>query len=596
MNEILLDYENEDAAVVSSCIATYNTAVKDSQILPTFTAQVKLDNKNVVPLRAFKDGGSQASFICRSVADYHRFPIVRDHVQITVRGFNTNKRIKTRIVKIPLKFGDKTFVHDFICVDNIRTQFNVDGMGKLVSGFSAKGYDIADRDYNCGTSGALDNIDMVLGTDTDHMLGMQYHTFGDPHDIDNNSSYIDSSIGVIFSGNIEKMLANLCFLPSNSIEVCCNSITTNYPFILNEIESSPFLEPHPDESLSHNKEINVNSCPNDLAVEENEILFSPQIPKHISEVNDKKLVETCNETLGISEEFGSESETDTNMQLVDYLLTSFKYDSKNSLKKPLSDEICCDQIITIPQPTNNVGEGEVAHELLLNLEKFSKFSKAVGTLAHVMLFIEKLKQKIKAEPNCNIDLFRECYDRATNFLIVSEQKILFQDVNAYLDSPSKFNKDIPALVYKYNLYRDGKGVLRIKSKLPKSPAVGLIFLPKNSSLTSLVIRQTHESLGHRGVFSVMRELRKTFWVESGMTTVKKCLKKCVLCNTTIKPNQNAYRAFRHAPTPECFSSVFINHIDLNAAKNLFSVEDKSTKAAAKRAKVKIKTMSLESLE
>ena len=1135
VNEILVEDSSENETNVYNSIATYNTSVKNLQILPTFTAQVNCDENKRVSLRAFKDGGSQTSFICRSVADYHKFPVVRDHVNITIRGFNSSKRITTKIVRISLTFGEKTFSQDVICVDEIRTQFRSDGMGELVSAFSEKGYSIADHDYDSTTSGTVDNIDLVLGSDTDHMIAMQYHTFGDPNDIDNNSSYIETSIGVVFSGNIKKMLSNLKFLKSNNEEYCCNSVITSYPYIFTEHEPVPFLEPHHEECQSFHMEINSNTCQSDDSGDQIEISFSPNIPELISELNDEKLMEACQETLGISEECDSESETDTNMQLVDYVLKNSEYDSENFLKMPLlwnnrcahllaknynlakrllesnfkklsqnpeklrmynqvfkeqedlgiierindldtfllmhpeasflchmgvfrmshestkcrvvflsnmaekfnggishnsamlpgpnlnhrlstaiilnrfnkflisfdikkaflaiklferdssrllflwyrniensdftiigfrnlrlsfglrnspailmlglykvlildhsgderlddirreiwngiymdngcyschseqelmdsygdiknifeskqlllqqfftnsphlqnsidaeysietpndvkflglnwnrsddtlspkainldknantkrtvlsslnsihdlfglytpmllrarifmqkvltmydnwdekfspevqsewvlicksvnavpviciprfigrrdgnfclitmtdaskdaygcivyikdldtnvvsyvtartrlvntaaakrtipslefqaiaygvevmqelygeltgssvvvpiniakcylftdsmiclhwllkysfqfdklqslsvfvknrlryvtevcarmettfhhvagmqntadyltrptsykllsrteyyagpsflssnldnflsdlivslpnpvctldsevADEICCDQVVTDCTPTDlAVTDSNSKSEPLLRLENFSKFNKAVGTLAHVMLFIEKLKRKVgnKTVSNSNTDLFRKCYERATNFLIINEQKNLFQDVYAFLESPSKRNKDIPALVNKYNLYRDEKGVLRVKSKLPKSPAVNPILLGKSSTLTSLVIRQTHESLGHRGVFSVMRELRKTFWVESCMSAVKKCLKKCVVCKRlherTVRINQNSYRAFRHTPTPRCFRSVFLDHI------------------------------------
>ena len=132
-------------------------------------------------------------------------------MKIDINGFNSSRRITTKIVQIPFVFGSKTYLQDVICVDEIRTKFCVDGIGKLVGAFSEKGYTIADSEYDCNTSGICSNLDIVLGTDADHMLELRYCTFGSENNVNNMSSYIDSPIGVIFSGNINKKILYFVF-------------------------------------------------------------------------------------------------------------------------------------------------------------------------------------------------------------------------------------------------------------------------------------------------------------------------------------------------------------------------------------------------
>ena len=334
-NKITIEENINGDTTVSTCIATYNTSIKNCQILPTFTTQVVLGDKTTVPFTVFKDGGSQSSFICTAVADFHNFPVVRRNVMIDISGFNSSKRISTKIVKIPLLFGDKTYYHDVICVDEIRTQFCIDGIGQVVSTFLDKGYKIADNTYDKTSAGVYKNIDLVLGTDADHMLPLHYFTFGDPNNIDKNASYIDTPLGVIFSGNIEKMLKCLQFLPSKIIKTCVNSTIATYPYLGTILDPSPVLELEADEPLFSLMEVNVNACESDVLCDDNDFFYSATLPEPISEQIDDNLDVICKETLGVSDDYDIETETDTNMQLVDYVLSNAEYDSQNFLKMPL---------------------------------------------------------------------------------------------------------------------------------------------------------------------------------------------------------------------------------------------------------------------
>ena len=76
-NEIAVDLIHEDDASVNNCIATYNAEVTNKQILPTFTAQIKVNNDTCVPFRIFKDGGATSSFVSKDVAEFHNFTVVK---------------------------------------------------------------------------------------------------------------------------------------------------------------------------------------------------------------------------------------------------------------------------------------------------------------------------------------------------------------------------------------------------------------------------------------------------------------------------------------------------------------------------------------
>ena len=71
---------------------------------------------------------------------------------------------------------------------------------------------MADEILSGKCSGNIGNVDFILGTDADHMLSMTYKTFGDPWNKNELSSFIDTPIGVILSGNVDKMIKNLLYL------------------------------------------------------------------------------------------------------------------------------------------------------------------------------------------------------------------------------------------------------------------------------------------------------------------------------------------------------------------------------------------------
>ncbi|XP_064096674.1 uncharacterized protein LOC135208434 isoform X2 [Macrobrachium nipponense] len=68
---------------------------------------------------------------------------------------------------------------------------------------------------------------------------------------------------------------------------------------------------------------------------------------------------------------------------------------------------------------------------------------------------------------------------------------------------------------------------------------------------------------HSGLYAVLSEMHKRFWIPQYFSAVKKVIKECVLCKKTtartIKTNQNAYRDFRIDPPSVPFRYVFVDH-------------------------------------
>ena len=205
--------------------------------------------------------------------------------------------------------------------------------------------------------------------------------------------------------------------------------------------------------------------------------------------------------------------------------------------------------------------GEIDH--LIALDKFSSFHKLVLIYRRVLSCFEKWKLKAGiSSKKLTSNLFAEASKR----IIVVEQMRHFPEIFSYFSKSSSNVKDIPNLVNQLNIFLD-HGVLRVKSKFKKWRGEDNnfpILLPRNSTLTELIVMDVHSKLAHSGCYSVLAELRNHFYIPKHFSTIKKLLKQCVHCrrfnNRTFKLNQNAYREFRSDPPRIPFAYVFIDHI------------------------------------
>lgn len=152
---------------------------------------------------------------------------------------------------------------------------------------------------------------------------------------------------------------------------------------------------------------------------------------------------------------------------------------------------------------------------------------------------------------------------SANVLIKTEQNIYFPDVVQFFKNKDRKLHNIPKIVMQMNLFLDEDLIIRVKSKFISSEK-SLILLHYNSYLFKLIIRDTHQNFSHGGIYIVLRELRKKFWLLRGFSTVRKVLSQCVTCKRLnerpIKNNQNDYRTFRYDPPKIPFSFIFLDYI------------------------------------
>ena len=87
-----------------------------------------------------------------------------------------------------------------------------------------------------------------------------------------------------------------------------------------------------------------------------------------------------------------------------------------------------------------------------------------------------------------------------------------------------------------------RGLLRVGGRLnyadipeeSKHP----IILPRKSHVTTLIIRHTHEQLGHAGRGHVLARLREKYWIVGADSAVRQFISSCVTCHRTRAPPQD----------------------------------------------------------
>ena len=335
-----LELDNESNVMTNnlSFIEASQLSANNTMILPTFTAGLITEDQSNYPVRIFKDSGCQLTFVCSALAESMQLPIINDKVPLTIHGFNASKNIITKSVKINLKVGSNVFTHTAICVDGIRTKFSVEGVGQIVESFESSGFKMADVNLTKTCSGIVENIDLILGTDADHILSMTYTTFGDPAKINDLSCYIDTPIGVVLSGNRDKMLKNLkyiCGKNSTSTETSSNSCFSNLMQVKNI--TSTTLNDVDDEVESFSTDISLETQINKLCFgNDNDMLFCNNVHDLKSITSDEGLRDQCNKTLNVCDEEDEVSDTETNVKVIEFVLNNTKFDKDGRLTMPLS--------------------------------------------------------------------------------------------------------------------------------------------------------------------------------------------------------------------------------------------------------------------
>lgn len=159
-------------------------------------------------------------------------------------------------------------------------------------------------------------------------------------------------------------------------------------------------------------------------------------------------------------------------------------------------------------------------------EKFSDINKLQKTIAYLYRFINN---SLKRNVIKDLFLSPEELDSALTLIIRAEQKRFFAEEISLIRN----NKNIKTGLASLHPFIDAYGLLRVGGRLQNAritqEKMHPIILPKNSHVTTLIIRKEHLRLLHAGARLVLSYLSQKFWIINGIREVKKVVHKCVKC-------------------------------------------------------------------
>lgn len=214
-----------------------------------------------------------------------------------------------------------------------------------------------------------------------------------------------------------------------------------------------------------------------------------------------------------------------------------------------------------------VKQTETKH--LIPLDRFSSFHRLASVYRCVLKFINNTKRKLAAKGKLtHLEIFDYTKDNlyaiACTGILLTEQKLQFPEIFEYFQRTKKSVHSLPNLVGQLNIFIGEDGLLRVKGKSGTAKESHPILLPKHSQLSKLIIRDLHIRFAHAGIFSLLKELRRRFWITHYYSTVRKVLRECITCRRLnkrpIKVNQSDYRDFRVDPPSIPFRYVFLDYM------------------------------------
>jgi hypothetical protein len=101
-------------------------------------------------------------------------------------------------------------------------------------------------------------------------------------------------------------------------------------------------------------------------------------------------------------------------------------------------------------------------------------------------------------------------------------------------------------LYRLEPLLDNRGILRIGGRLEHAPvseeARHQAILPRDSHITTLVIRFHHGFCGHSGREYVLSSIRSRYWIVNGRSAVDRVLRDCVKCKRVKGPTKSQQMA------------------------------------------------------
>ena len=169
-----------------------------------------------------------------------------------------------------------------------------------------------------------------------------------------------------------------------------------------------------------------------------------------------------------------------------------------------------------------VGEGPTGMEFLppleIDINWFSTLRRLVHVTAWCMRFIVNLKGEQQRGP------------LTANEMDIAKTQWLKQVQSKHFSGTDEKTRN---LMRQLNVRIDETGLMRCygricNAELPTS-TVNPILLPQDDYFTELIIRDIHTDTLHAGTSQTLSSIRQSYTIPQGRITVRKILKRCVIC-------------------------------------------------------------------
>ncbi|XP_036346993.1 uncharacterized protein LOC118756330 [Rhagoletis pomonella] len=220
-------------------------------------------------------------------------------------------------------------------------------------------------------------------------------------------------------------------------------------------------------------------------------------------------------------------------QSSDIWLHGPKFLSFNQTDWPKCDDLGPVEHTELRHFTFHITKGETTQPLN-DADRFSSWRRLYLTMAMVILFVEKLKSKIKKE-QIPTGVCDKIIHRAKSALIKEAQQSEYRQEVINLKCGKSVESD--SKLISLNVYLSDEGILRSRGRAESLRTGDSIILPTNNSITALIVRHYHERNHHQFHEAALNSIREQYYIPRLRVLYRKIRRSCQRCkNDGAKPN------------------------------------------------------------
>ncbi|XP_066988224.1 uncharacterized protein [Macrobrachium rosenbergii] len=176
-------------------------------------------------------------------------------------------------------------------------------------------------------------------------------------------------------------------------------------------------------------------------------------------------------------------------------------------------------------------EGSPFMSLITHFSRWERLKRAVAVFIAFLAFLRNKEQTINLRTT-------QIMQKAEKAIVCFIQKITFaNEVENLKKTTTKEDKREHSLPKTSTIFRLDPvlidGTLRVGGRLSKavmdSDVKHPMLLPQHPHVTTLIVRDAHERLGHAGRNHTIAAIRERFWIVSINSAVRRQLHKCITC-------------------------------------------------------------------